>query len=383
MVNWFKAIAIIVITLTISAGCSQTPKVAANPEPAIAPAPVSAPAPASAGLNYDFVDRGATSQAEIEGIMGSTVVGYLIVNDTYPRSTLVNYIYRDKYFYFPLITSAQPGIFKSLQANPKVFFAIDKYTQMHWWSANVFGAAEIITDPVQVAKWLKEYEKVLGKDGFNYPAPKDMADTVFIKITPETITGRKMNDPQNPNYAARLPWMTPSRGPADDGAESKDLPVQVSDSTLAKDVIVEGIDPKVVESVLKGVGACRLNIVDAEYPYSIPMSTMTYVNGKVIMHSNKKGQKMDCLRINQKVTVDFQWFWNNSNWIVLNLEGHINILEKPEDMAKSMGMDTPQMFDRMALRMAILEFVPEKISARQMEIIPRRWYPGMPGTKTK
>ncbi|MBI5778956.1 MAG: pyridoxamine 5'-phosphate oxidase family protein [Planctomycetes bacterium] len=389
---------ILATLLIITAGCSQTTRSSVQqPEPT----------QPTETLNYDFIDRGATSQAEMEEVMGSVLAGYLIVNDElrrdrasehrsdregepegvarseYPRSTPVNYLYRDKCFYFPLVTGAQPVIFKSLQANPKVFFAIDKYTQLYWWSANVFGIAEVIKDTAQVAKWLKEYEKALGKDGFNYPAQKDIANTVIVKITPETITGRKMTDPANPNYAARLPWMTPSRGPADDGAESRDLPVQVSGSTLAKEVSLDGVDPKVVESILKGVGACRLNIIDAEYPYSIPMSTMTYINGRVILHSNKKGQKMDLLRANPRVSLDFQWFWNNSNWIALNLEGHINILEKPEEMAKALGMGNPQMLDRMAQRMAVLEFVPEKISARQMEIIPRRWYPQMPGVKTR
>lgn len=367
-----KAISIIAIALIIAAGCSQTSQTSVKPEPV---------QPATA-LNYDFVDRGATNQSEMEEVMGSVVAGYLIVNDEYPRSTLVNYIYRGKCFYFPLITTAQPGIFKSLQTNPKVFFAIDKYTQLHWWSANVFGAAEIIKDSTQVAKWLEEYETALGKDGFNYPAQKDLANTVIIKITPDTITGRKMTDPQNPSYAVRLPWMTLSHGRADSEVAAKLLPAEVLESALAKEVVLEGIDAKTAESVLKGVGACRLNIIDAEYPYSIPMSTMTYTNGRVIMHSNKKGQKMDLLRANQKVSVDFQWFWNSSNWIALNLEGRINIIEKPEDIARVLGSDAPAKFDQMAQRMAVLEFVPEKISARQIEI-PLKWYSQMPGTKTR
>ncbi|MBI5778030.1 MAG: pyridoxamine 5'-phosphate oxidase family protein [Planctomycetes bacterium] len=374
---------ILATILIIAGGCSQTSLTTGQPEPlASLVLQGGEPTQTAAVLNYDFIDRGATSQSEMEEVMGSALAGYLIVNDGYPRSTLVNYLYRNKCFYFPLNTGAQPVIFKSLQNNPKVCFAVDKYTQLHWWSANVFGQAEIIKDPAQISKWLKEYEKVLGKDGFNYPAPKDLAGTVIVRITPETISGRKMNDPANPNYAVRLPWITPSRGPADDTVAPRDLPVEVSGSTLAKEVSLDGVDPKVVESILKGVGACRLNIVDTEYPYSIPMSVMSYTNGNVIMHSNKKGQKMDCLRVNQKVSVDYQWFWNNSNWIALNLEGHINILEKPEDMAKALGMGNPQMLDRMAQRMAILEFVPEKISARQLEI-PRRWYSQMPGTKTR
>jgi len=372
MSTCLKAISIIAITLIITVGCSQTSQTTAKMEP-VQPA---------ATLNYDFIDRGATHQAEMEDVMGSAVAGYLIVNEEFPRSTLVNYLYRGKCFYFPLITTAQPGIYKSLQSNPKVFFAVDKYTQLFWWSANVFGQAEIIKDTTQVAKWLAEYETVLGKDGFNYPAPKDVANTVIVKITPETISGRKMNDPQNPNYAPRLPWMTLSHGRADMDVAARALPAEVSGSTLAKEVSLDGVEPKVVESILKGVGACRLNIVDAEYPYSIPMSVMSYTNGNVILHSNKKGQKMDLLRVNQKVSLDYQWFWNNSKWTALYLEGHINILEKPEDMAKALGMGNPQMLDRMAQRMAILEFVPEKISARQMEI-PIKWYSQMPGTKTR
>ncbi len=371
----FKAISIIAIVLIITAGCSQTSQTVAKPESRQG---------GTAVLNYDFIDRGATHQAEIEEVMGSVVAGYLIVNDEYPRSTLVNYLYRGKCFYFPLVTTVQPGIFKSLQTNPKVFFAVDKYTQLFWWSANVFGQAEIIKDTTQVAKWLEEYETALGKNGFNYPAPKDAANTVIVKITPETISGRKMNDPQNPNYAPRLPWMTLSHGRADTDVAAKALPVEVSGSTLAKEVALDGVDSKTVESILKGVGGCRLNIVDTEYPYSIPMSVMTYANGNVILHSNKKGQKMDLLRVNQKVSLDYQWFWNNSNWIALYLEGHINIVEKPEDIAKVLGMGemgTP-MAEKMAQRMAVLEFVPEKISARQIEI-PLKWYSQMPGTKTR
>ncbi|MBI5778431.1 MAG: pyridoxamine 5'-phosphate oxidase family protein [Planctomycetes bacterium] len=369
MPTCFKAIAVIAIALIITVGCSQT---AAKPEP-VQP---------TVTLNYDFIDRGATHQAEMEDVMGSVVAGYLIVNEEYPRSTLVNYLYRGKCFYFPLVTTAQPGFFKSLQSNPKVFFAVDKYTQLHWWSANVFGKAEIIKETARVSQWLEEYERTLGKDGFNYPAPKDVANTVIVKITPETITGRKMNDPQNPNYAPRLPWMTLSHGRADTDVTARALPVEVSGSTLAKEVSLGGVEPAVVESILKGVGGCRLNIVDTEYPYSIPMSVMSYTNGNVILHSNKKGQKMDLLRVNQKVSLDYQWFWNNSKWTALYLEGHINILEKPEEIAKALGMGAPQMFDKMAQRMAVLEFVPEKISARQIEI-PIKWYSQMPGTKTR
>ena len=138
------------------------------------------------------------------------------------------------------------------------------------------------------------------------------------------------------------------------------------------------------ESILKGVGACRLNLLDTEYPYSIPMSVMSYNNGKVLLHSNKKGHKMDCLRTNTKVSVDYQWFWNNSNWIGMYLEGHINIIEKPEDIAQVLGMGETgiPMAERMAQRMAVLEFVPEKIVARQIEI-PLKWYSRMPGTKTR
>ena len=372
MSTCFKSISIFAITLIIAAGCSQAPQTVTK----------TAPAQPTAALNYDFVDRGATNQAEMEEVMGSVVAGYLLINEEYPRSILVNYLYRSKCFYFPLVTTTQPDIIKSLQANPKVFFAVDKYTQLHWWSANVFGQAEIIRDVAQVSVWLEEYETALGKDGFNYPAQKDVPNTVIVKITPDTITGRKMTDPQNPNYAARLPWMTLSHGRADTEVEAKLLPVKVPGSTLAKDVILDGIDANTVESILKGVGACRLNIVDTEYPYSIPMSTMTYTNGRVILHSNKKGQKMDLLRVNQKVSLDFQWFWNSSNWIALNLEGYINIIEKPEDIARVLGTGAPQMFDKMAQRMAVLEFVPVKISGRQLEI-PVKWYAQMPGTKTR
>jgi len=338
----------------------------------------------TAAVNYDFIDKGATSQSEMEEVMGSVVGGYLIVSDEYPRSVMVNYIYKNKCFYFPLSVTSQPGIYKALQNNPKVFFAVDKYTQLHWWSANVFGKAEIIKGAADVSRWLGEYEKVLGKNGFDYPTQKDLTNTVIVMVVPETISGRKMTDPQNPNFAPRLPWMTLSHGRADTDVAAKFLPVEVSGSTLAKEVSLNGVDAKTVESILKGVGACRLNIMDTEYPYSIPMSVLTYNQGKVVLHSNKKGQKMDCLRVNAKASLDYQWFWNNSNWIALYVEGRINILEKPEDVANVLGMGatgTP-MAEKMAQRMAVLEFVPEKISARQIEI-PLKWYSQMPGTKTR
>ncbi|MEK7449261.1 MAG: pyridoxamine 5'-phosphate oxidase family protein [Planctomycetota bacterium] len=375
MSTCLKTIFIIgMFSLIITIGCSQTSQPTTNPEP-VKP---------SAALSYDFINRDATSQAEIEEVIGSVVAGYLIVNDEYPRSLLVNYLYKDKCFYFPLITSSHPVIFKDLQNNPKVCFAVDKYTQLHWWSANIFGKAQIIKETALVSKWLNEYENVLGKDGFNYPAQKDLPNTVMVKITPETISGRKMTDPQNPNFAPRLPWITLSHGKADTDVAAKLLPVEISDSTLPKEISLNGVDSKVAESILKGVGACRLNLLDTEYPYSIPMSVMSYNNGKVLLHSNKKGHKMDCLRTNTKVSVDYQWFWNNSNWIGMYLEGHINIIEKPEDIAQVLGMGETgiPMAERMAQRMAVLEFVPEKIVARQIEI-PLKWYSRMPGTKTR
>lgn len=354
----------IIVFLSAVLGCSQ--------------APVQTAPPAST-VNYEFYDRGASSQADIEEMMGSVIAGYLIVDGDYPRSVLVNYIYRNKCAYFPLSTAAHQEFIKAIAANPKVCFAVDKYTQLNWWSANVFGKAEVITDKSTVNNWLAEYEKSLGKSGFNYSAAND---TVIVRVMPELVSGRKMNDPQNPNFAPRLPWMTLRHGTGNTDVAARLLPAPATEATLAQTVSFNNADPKTVESILKGVGGCRFNILDAEYPYSIPMSVMAYKDGKVILHSNKKGQKMDCLKINNKTSLDYQWFWNNSQWISLYLEGHINIAETPEEIAKVLGMGAPQMFDKMAQRMAVLEFVPEKVIIRQIEI-PLPWYPKMPGTRTE
>ncbi|MFA5793804.1 MAG: pyridoxamine 5'-phosphate oxidase family protein [Candidatus Brocadiia bacterium] len=362
--------ALVVVFSAIILGCSGGAAVQA---PAVQP-------PAVPG--YEFYDRGASSQSEIEDMIGSVAAGYIIADGNGPKSLLVNYIFRNKCAYFPLSASVNGDFIKAIEANPKVCFAVDKYNQMNWWSANVFGNAEIIRDRAQVDAWLADYEKSLGKAGFNYPAESDLANAVIIRVVPETVSGRKMNDPSNPNYAPRLPWMSIRHNKGNADTQARPLPTPADSNTLAQTVSFTNAKPEVVESILKGVGGCRLNMLDSEYPYSIPMSVMSYKDGRVMLHSNKQGQKMDCLRKNNKASLDYQWFWNKSAWISLCLEGHINIAEKPEDIAKVLGMDPGPMFEKMAQRMSVLEFVPERVFIRQIEI-PEPWYTRMPGTKTE
>ncbi|MEW6026323.1 MAG: pyridoxamine 5'-phosphate oxidase family protein [Planctomycetota bacterium] len=350
--------------------------------------------PAEPVVEYEFYNRGQTSQDEIETIIGSVVAGYIIVTDEYPQSLLVNYLYRSKCIYFPLNTNTHKDFIKLIQAKPTVFFGVDKYTALYWWSANITGQAEIINDASQVTRMMKDYEKSLGKAGFNYQPESERANTVFIKVTPDFISGRKMQDPQNQNFAAKIPWLGLTHNRANTGIPARLLPMKVDNVTIAKDLNISGLAPEAVEAILRDVRYCRFNMFEDDAPYSITMSTFGYKDGKVLLHSNNKGKKMDCLRKNTKAGLDYMWFWNNSPWIALNLEGDIRIIDTAEELSKTisgmggMGMGGGQpgvpneMFQRMAQRVALLEFTPKKIRGSQIAI-PEDWYPMMIGTRTE
>lgn len=365
------------LTLGLIMGCTTAPaQITKTEEPATT-------AVKQATVEYEFFNRGQTNQEETETIIGSVMAGSIVVSAGYPKSMLVNYIYRGKCIYFPLNTKTDAEFVGIIKSKPKVCFAVDKYTALYWWGANIFGNAHLISDKKEIAKWLKEYESSYGKGGFNYPDEKGRTDTIIVKVVPEFISGRKMADPQNQNFAVRLPWMSLSHNVANMDVPAQMLPVTVTEVTLAKEVVNVGLPLETIESVLKGVGACRFNMLDSEYPYSVPMSVMTYKDGKVIMHSNKKGQKMECLAKSTKASLDYQWFWNNSSWIAVNLEGDIKIIETAEEIAQVLGeQDNPERFNKMVQRISLLVFTPKKITSKKIDSIPDFWYPSIPGTRT-
>lgn len=63
-------------------------------------------------------------------------------------------------------------------------------------------------------------------------------------------------------------------------------------------------DPEAIESVIRKTTVCRLGMTDGDQPYVIPMS-FGYRNGAVYFHCAPEGRKIDILRKNPKVCIEF------------------------------------------------------------------------------
>ena len=64
-------------------------------------------------------------------------------------------------------------------------------------------------------------------------------------------------------------------------------------------------DPAAVESIIRQAAVCRLALSDNGQPYVIPMS-FGYQNGIVYFHSAPEGRKIDILRKNPRVCIEFE-----------------------------------------------------------------------------
>lgn len=63
-------------------------------------------------------------------------------------------------------------------------------------------------------------------------------------------------------------------------------------------------DPQVIASVIRSSTVCRLGMSDDGQPYVIPMS-FGYRDGALYFHSASEGRKIDILRKNPRVCIEF------------------------------------------------------------------------------
>lgn len=64
-------------------------------------------------------------------------------------------------------------------------------------------------------------------------------------------------------------------------------------------------DQAEMESILHGVTVCRIGLCDGLKPYVVPMN-FGYRDGKVYLHSATEGRKVDILRRNPNVCLEFE-----------------------------------------------------------------------------
>lgn len=64
-------------------------------------------------------------------------------------------------------------------------------------------------------------------------------------------------------------------------------------------------DPQELESVLREAAVCRMGLCDEGKPYVVPMN-YGYRDGSVFLHSAAEGRKIDILRRNPNVCLEFE-----------------------------------------------------------------------------
>lgn len=64
-------------------------------------------------------------------------------------------------------------------------------------------------------------------------------------------------------------------------------------------------DPQELESVLREGAVCRMGLCDEGKPYVVPMN-YGYRDGSVFLHSAAEGRKIDILRSNPSVCLEFE-----------------------------------------------------------------------------
>jgi len=64
-------------------------------------------------------------------------------------------------------------------------------------------------------------------------------------------------------------------------------------------------DPQELESVLREAAVCRMGLCDEGKPYVVPMN-YGYRDGSVFLHSATEGRKIDILRRNPNVCLEFE-----------------------------------------------------------------------------
>lgn len=64
-------------------------------------------------------------------------------------------------------------------------------------------------------------------------------------------------------------------------------------------------DPAELESILRESVVCRMGLCDGEVPYVVPMN-YGYRDGRVFLHSATEGRKIEILRKNPNVCLEFE-----------------------------------------------------------------------------
>jgi nitroimidazol reductase NimA-like FMN-containing flavoprotein (pyridoxamine 5'-phosphate oxidase superfamily) len=64
-------------------------------------------------------------------------------------------------------------------------------------------------------------------------------------------------------------------------------------------------DPAELESILREAVVCRMGLCDGEVPYVVPMN-YGYRDGSVFLHSAVEGRKIELLRKNPNVCLEFE-----------------------------------------------------------------------------
>jgi len=64
-------------------------------------------------------------------------------------------------------------------------------------------------------------------------------------------------------------------------------------------------DLSTIETIIRTAPVCRMGMVDGDRPYVVPMS-FGYAPGVIYLHSAAAGRKIDILRINPHVCLEFE-----------------------------------------------------------------------------
>lgn len=116
-------------------------------------------------------------------------------------------------------------------------------------------------------------------------------------------------------------------------------------------------DPAVIQRVLRYAMVCRVAMVDGTVPYLVPMNC-GWDGGELFLHSAAEGRKLEILRANPRVCVEF--------------EEEVRIVTAPT------GSDCTSCY-RTVLGMGTARFVADPAEkGRALNVIIRQCHPGMP-----
>jgi len=105
-------------------------------------------------------------------------------------------------------------------------------------------------------------------------------------------------------------------------------------------------DRAVIDSIIRSARVCRLAMIDEDRPYVIPLS-FGYSDNTLYFHSAQAGKKLECLKKNSNVCVEFdidvepiradaacKWSMRYRSVIAL---GRASFLHNPEDKRRGLA----------------------------------------------